>query len=112
MSEKIIISLVYFWFLRTHRMRQKMKGNKFKKVITFFEGAGIIAAAVYWGMNILEKLVEWKESGTLLRVWNLIQETFLLLACFFLMWILHRLAMFMLHKIWPDTFDEYGHLKN
>ena len=111
MSEKFFLSLLayyfYFFYMKGISMTDKICG----KVMKFFTAVGVVAGAIYYSMNVLELLTEWYETGVLLRVWKFISETLLFWAYIFIIWILHRLGMFALHKLWPDTFDEYGHMK-
>ncbi|MBR1439169.1 MAG: hypothetical protein IJ587_11610 [Synergistaceae bacterium] len=111
MSEYLFATLSFYYLLFFYKKGVAM-GNKFlEKMVNFFCVTGVIANSVWLLMKLLELLTEWFENGTLLRVWEFIRATVLVVAWLFIFWILHKFAMFGLHKLWPDVYDEYGHLK-
>ncbi|MBR1486918.1 MAG: hypothetical protein IJ597_06660, partial [Synergistaceae bacterium] len=104
--------ILLFYYLVFSYYKGVTMSNKFlEKVVKFLNVMGIAASSIYGLLIVLELLTEWYENGTLLRVWNFVTKTILFAAWLFIIWILHRLAMFALHKLWPDTYDEYGHMK-
>ena len=111
MSEDLLAFLLFYYLIFFYNKGVAMKNKILETIVKFFSITGIIASSTFGIMKVLGLLTEWYESGFLLHVWNFISQTILFGACLFLMWILHKLAMFMLHKLWPDTYDEYGHMK-
>lgn len=111
MSEYLFASLLTCFLFFFYNKGVTMKNKILEKIANFFTTAGIILSSIWWLMKVLGLLTEWFENGVLLRVWNFVSQTILFGVWLFLMWILHKLAMFALHKLWPDTYDEYGHMK-
>lgn len=94
----------------------EMKNSKFEKILNAFKVVGIIAGAIWSMICIVKEVasipwVEWAENGVLEHLKGVAEGIILFPCWLFVMWILHRLAMFGLHKLWPETFDEYGHMR-
>lgn len=111
MSEYLLGTLTFYFLLFSYEKGVNMDNKFLEKVVKFFNITGIAASSVWWVLKVLGLLAEWFENGTLLGVWEFIKATVLFATCLFIIWILHRVAMFGLHKLWPDVYDEYGHLK-
>lgn len=77
----------------------EMKDEKFEKILNAFKVVGIIAGAIWSLICIVKEVVSipWAElavNGTLEHIMNVAREALLFLCWLFIIWILHRLAMF------------------
>ena len=120
MLYRIFTLFVCFYFLYFSKIEVEMKEDILGKVICLvvetFRIAGIIASGIWFITSVVKELVsipwsEWAENGVLEHIKGLAQAVILFPFCLFIMWILHASAMYMLHKLWPDTYDKYGHMK-
>ena len=119
MLGRTLMLLVCFYFLYFSKTEVEMSKNILGKVIYFvaetFRIAGIIASGIWCITSAVKELVsipwgEWAENGVLEHIKEIGRVVILFPCCLFVIWILHSSAMFLLHKLWPDTYDEKGHM--
>ena len=117
MSERAMMLLVWFYFMFLSGSEYDMNGSILEKIANVFRIIGTIAGAIWSVTCVVKELVsipwgEWAENGVLEHIRELARGIMLFPFCVLLIWILHSLSMFMLHKIWPDSYDERGHMKD
>ena len=116
MLDRCGMLLVFYYFMYFCDYEVGMKRKGLYKIVNGFRVVGIVAGAIWAVINIIKELAsipwnEWAESGVWERMGKFVETIILLLCWLFILWILHRLLMFMFHKMWPETFDEYGHMR-
>jgi len=75
---------------------------------------GTIIIPIHGVICIIKELAlipwaEWAANGVLEHLKNIGQSIILIPAWLFVLWILHSLAMFGIHRLWPNDYDEHGH---
>lgn len=108
--------LAYCCFLYLIDCEVNMTKKGLENTVRGFRIAGIIVAPIWGIISIIKELssinlVEWAENGVLEHIRELGRGIILILLGCFIVWILHVLSMFILHKLWPDTYDKYGHMR-
>ena len=93
-----------------------MNGSIIKKIVNVFRIIGTIAGAVWSVTCVVKELVsipwgEWAENGVLEHMKELVRGIMLFPFCVLIIWLIHSISMLILHKLWPDTYDEHGHMK-
>lgn len=116
MLDRFGMLLVFCYFMYFCDYEVGMKRNRLYKVVTGFKAVGIIAGAIWAVINVVKELVaiywsELAESGVGEYIIKFFQAAILLPFWFFVFWILNRLTNLMFHKMWPETFDENGHMR-
>lgn len=116
MSGQVLMWLLYFYFIYFSRTEVEMCSHKANKILRIFRTLGIIVAPIWGIISILKELmlnpwVEWVKNGALDHIRGLAWGIFQIAVGLFIFWIFHALAMLLLHKLWPDTYDEHGHVK-
>ena len=116
MLDRCVMLLVYFYFMYFCDYEVGMKRKGLYKVVTGFKIVGIIAGAIWAVINVMKELasIHWgelAESGLGEYAIKFLQAAIVLPFWLFVFWTLHRLTNFMFHKMWPETFDEYGHMR-
>lgn len=74
---------------------------------------GFIVMLILNGPQIIDSFIaSWHalgEAGFFERIGQFLRDLIMLLMWSFIVWVLHSLLMLMIHKMWPDYYDEYGH---
>lgn len=111
---KVCMFLAYYYVVYFSEINEEIKRSRLGKVVEFFKVIGIIAGAIWSVISIVKELVlipwaEWAHNGILEHIFGVLKGIIIFPACFFLMYVFHAFAMFGIHKLWPDDYDEYGH---
>lgn len=114
MTLKMWDLVMYCYCLYFCRVEVEMQSKTLEKIVNGFKTAGIIITPIYGLVYIAKEFssISWADfTSNLVHLMNLAEKIFIILACLFIIWILHKLAMFGIHKLWPDDYDENGHMR-
>lgn len=114
MLGRVCMLFSYCYFVYFSEVGEEMKRSRLGKVVELFKIVGIMCGAIWSVICIVKEIVsipwaEWAETGVLEHLLGVLKGIMIFPVCLFLMWVVHVFAMFVIHKLWPDEYDEYGH---
>ena len=114
MQWKSSMLLAGMYLLYFSDVEEEMSRGKAGKAVRIFRDVGIVFACMGSIIYVVKELAsipwgEWAANGVLAHIMGVLKGILVLPLSILLMSVLNAIAMYSLHKLWPDDYDEWGH---
>ncbi|MBR1437507.1 MAG: hypothetical protein IJ587_03120 [Synergistaceae bacterium] len=111
-KSSMLLASVYLLYFSD--VEEEMSRGKAGKAVRIFRDVGIVFACIGSIIYVVKELAsipwgEWVSNGVVSHMLRLLGGIILFPLGLFLMSVFNAIAMYCLHKLWPDDYDEWGH---